>query len=528
MDWEVLKRQEEKMAVFEVQNLSIKFHDEKEPFTAVNDLSFSAEVGEIVGLVGESGSGKTMTALAAAGLILSKDVEVTGKILIDGIDILSLSEKNLAKMRGNKIGMIFQEPMTSLDPAKKIGRQVEEVLKLHTDLSGDERREKALEAIKNAGLSDFKRIYNSYPHQLSGGQRQRIMIAAALIAKPKILLADEPTTALDVTVQKQILEFLKNQCKANDITVLFISHDLSLVRSLCERMIVMQNGKAIEKGFSNNIFNNPQAEYTKELIAAVPKFEREICKKKYKDNKNVLDVSKLCAFYPKNSSKIFSKKEKAQVLYDISFNVKKGEIIGLAGESGSGKSTLARCILGLHKDKTGDVHHNTKYPQMVFQDAGSSLNPSKTIEWILEEPLKNCTKLSAKQRYDCVTEMLYLVKLPENLRERYPMQLSGGQRQRVSIAAALMLKPDFLIADEPVSALDVTVQKQILALMKEIARETGVAILLISHDLRIVYQMCDRVLIMKDGRIVEEGEPTVLYKTPKHSYTKALLESAGA
>lgn len=516
------------MAVFEVQNLSIIFHDGKEPFTAVKNLSFSAEAGEMVGLVGESGSGKTMTALAAAGLIFSKDVEVKGKILIEGIDILSLPEKELAKMRGNKMGMIFQEPMTSLDPVKKVGRQVEEVLKLHTNFSSEKRREKALEAIKSAGLSEFERIYNSYPHQLSGGQRQRVMIAAALIAKPKLLLADEPTTALDVTVQKQILEFLKNQCKSNDITVLFISHDLSLVRSLCDRMIVMQDGKAIEEGASDNIFNAPKAEYTKELIAAVPKFERELCDKKYKDNKTVLDVSNLSAFYPKNSSRIFSKKEKSQVLYDISFNVKKGEIIGLAGESGSGKSTLARCILGLHNDKTGNICHNTKHPQMVFQDAGSSLNPSKTVEWILEEPLRNCTKLNAKQRYDCVTEMLYLVKLPENLRERYPVQLSGGQRQRVSIAAALMLSPEFLIADEPVSALDVTVQKQILALMKEIARETGVAILLISHDLRVVYQMCDHVLIMKDGRIVEEGEPMSLYKNPKDPYTKLLLESAGA
>jgi len=280
------------MAVFEVQNLSIIFHDGKEPFTAVKNLSFSAEAGEIVGLVGESGSGKTMTALAAAGLIFSKDVEVKGKILIEGIDILSLPEKELSKMRGNKMGMIFQEPMTSLDPAKKVGRQVEEVLKLHTDFSSEKRREKALEAIKNAGLSDFERIYNSYPHQLSGGQRQRVMIAAALIAKPKLLLADEPTTALDVTVQKQILEFLKNKCKANDITVLFISHDLSLVRSLCDRMIVMQDGKAIEEGASDNIFNVPKADYTKELIAAVPKFEREFCDKKYKDNKQQVYLKK--------------------------------------------------------------------------------------------------------------------------------------------------------------------------------------------------------------------------------------------
>lgn len=515
------------MAIFEVKNLKVVFHDGKEPFTAVDNLSFSAEKGEIIGLVGESGSGKTMTALAAAGLISTKSAEVMGNILIDGIDVLSLSQKEMRKIRGSEIGMIFQEPMTSLDPAKTVGWQVEEVLKLHTELSKEDRRAKALKAIKEAGLTDFERIYNSYPHQLSGGQRQRVMIAAALIAKPKLLLADEPTTALDVTVQKQILELLKKQCKANGITVLFISHDLALVRSLCERMIVMKNGRAIEEGLSDNIFENPKEDYTKELIAAVPKFERVSEERKHTDNETVLKVSNLCAFYPKSSNRLFSKNEKSQALYDLSLTVKKGEIIGLAGESGSGKSTFARCILGLHDCRTGEIHHNTKYPQMVFQDAGSSLNPSKTVEWILEEPLKNCTKLNSERRRQCVTEMLYLVKLPEELRNRYPDQLSGGQRQRVSIAAALMLEPSFLIADEPVSALDVTVQKQILSLMKEIVLETEVSILLISHDLRVVYQMCDRVLIMKDGRIVEEGEPLTLYKNPKHTYTKELLESAG-
>lgn len=520
--------QEADMAVLEVRNLSVIFHDGKKTQTAVDDFSFSVEKGEMIGLVGESGSGKTMTALAAAGLILNKEAEVKGKILLSGIDILSLSEKEMRAIRGSRIGMIFQEPMTSLDPAKTVGWQVEEVLKLHTKLSKEKRREKALEAIKEAGLVDFERIYKSYPHQLSGGQRQRVMIAAALIAKPELLLADEPTTALDVTVQKQILALLKKQCKANGITVIFISHDLSLVRSLCERMIVMKDGRAVEEGLSDYIFERPKADYTKELIAAVPRFERKPFEKKYSDNGTVLKVSKLCAFYPYKNSKLFSNDKKSQALYDISFTVGKGEIIGLAGESGSGKSTLAKCILGLHNDKTGDICHSTKYPQIIFQDSGSSLNPSKTVQWILEEPLKNCTSLNAQQREACVKEMLYLVKLPEEFRKRYPHQLSGGQRQRVSIAAALMLEPKFLIADEPVSALDVTVQNQILSLLKEISYETGVSILLISHDMRVVYQMCDRVFIMKDGMIVEEGEPVSLYKNPKHSYTKMLLESAGA
>ncbi|MDD6268507.1 MAG: ABC transporter ATP-binding protein [Oscillospiraceae bacterium] len=516
------------MAVFEVKDLSIIFHDEKEPMTVVDNLSFTVNKGEIMGLVGESGSGKTMTALAAAGLLGDRKAEIKGQIIIDGKDILSVSAEEMRKIRGSQVGMIFQEPMTSLDPAKTVGWQVEEALMLHTELSKEDRRAKALKAIKEAGLTDCERIYNSYPHQLSGGQRQRVMIAAALITKPKLLLADEPTTALDVTVQKQILDLLKEQCMAHGIAVLFISHDLSLVRSMCERMIVMQNGRAIEEGTSENIFTSPKMPYTKELIEAVPKFERECDSEKSAGNETVLTISGLSAFYPQTGGKIFSRKRKVQTLFDISLDVKKGEIIGLAGESGSGKSTLARCILDLHRYKTGEIRHNTKYPQMVFQDAGSSLNPSKTVEWILEEPLKNCTSLNAERRRECVTEMLYLVKLPDELRKRRPGQLSGGQRQRVSIAAALMLKPGFLIADEPVSALDVTVQKQILSLMKEIARETGVSVLLISHDLRVVYQMCDRVLIMKNGRIVEEGNPLELYKNPKHPYTKELLDSAGA
>lgn len=518
------------MAVFEVKNLTVSFQNGNEKNTVVNDLSFSVEKGEMLGLVGESGSGKTMTALCSAGLLFSSDAEIKGQILIDGKDVLSLTPKELAKIRGREIGMIFQEPMTSLDSAKKIGWQIEETLMLHTKLSKPERRASALKAIEEAGLAETERIYDSYPHQLSGGQRQRVMIAAALIGEPKILLADEPTTALDVTVQKQILELLRRQCAAKGIAVLFISHDLSLVRSLCSKMIVMQQGRAIEKGLSEDIFRKPKMPYTKELISAVPRFERKISSNNadWTEKETVLSVKDLNAFYPKENSRLFKKSEKTKVLSDISFDVKKGEIIGLAGESGSGKSTLARCILGLHKDKTGEIIHSTKYPQMVFQDAGSSLNPSETVEWILEEPLKNCTKLSAEKRRECVSEMLYLVHLPEELRNRYPHQLSGGQRQRVSIAAALMLEPKFLIADEPVSALDVTVQKQILLLMQEIAAETGVSILLISHDMRIVYQMCDRVFIMKDGRIVESGDPEAIYKAPKHPYTKELLDSAGA
>ncbi len=515
------------MAILEIKNLTVSFPSKTGEQVVVDNISLSIDKGEMVGLVGESGSGKTMTAMAVAGLLRLRGAKVKGEITLNGRELLSLSPKEIRTVQGREIGMIFQEPMTSLDPAKTVGWQIEETLRLHTDLTKEERKARAMEAIEQAELPDPERIYSSYPHQLSGGQRQRVMIAAALISKPSLLLADEPTTALDVTVQKQILTLLQKQCKALGTAVLFISHDLSIVRSVCSRMVVMKDGRAVEEGLSESIFTSPVDDYTKELISAVPNFSRYADTKAFDKSESVLSVSELNAFYPVNRTKLFSKKTRNHVLKDISIDIRKGEIIGLCGESGCGKSTLAKCILGLHKDYTGSISHKTAHPQMVFQDAGSALNPSKTVQWLLEEPLKNCTDLTKEQRKACVTEMLYLVKLPEELRTRYPHQLSGGQRQRVSIAAALMLHPEFLIADEPVSALDVTVQKQILSLLEEIAAETGVSILFISHDLRTVYRLCHRVLIMKDGVIVENGVPRDVYSAPKSDYTRSLLESAG-
>ncbi len=515
------------MALLEVKKLTISFSSSKGIQKVVDNLSFSVEKGEIFGLVGESGSGKTMTALAVAGLLRHRNAIITGEIFIDGKDVLKLSSAELRKIQGKEIGMIFQEPMTSLNPSKTVGLQIEETLRLHTRLSKEERKARALEVIAEAELPEPEKIYSSYPHQLSGGQRQRAMIAAAITSGPKILLADEPTTALDVTVQSEILSLIERLCSSNGTAVLFISHDLSIVRMLCRRMLVMENGIAVEDGNSDDIFENPMQPYTKELIAAIPKFVSKPAKDSCIYDKVVLKVSGLDAYYTNNSGKMLRKKTKVQVLRDLSLTVHKGEIVGLCGESGCGKTTFARCILALHKEYTGSIESSTNHPQMVFQDAGSSLNPTKTVEWILEEPLKNCTVLSKEQRSKCVREMLYLVKLPEELRTRYPHQLSGGQRQRVSIASALMLQPEFLVADEPVSALDVTVQKQILDLLEEIAHETGVSILLISHDLRTVSRLCNYVLIMKNGVVVEEGKTSDVFSHPSDEYTKKLLISAG-
>ena len=516
------------MAVLEIRHLDITFWDRKQPQKIVEDLNLHMEAGDLVGLVGESGSGKTMSALAIAGLLRQKHVQIQGEILLDGCNLLTCTQQQLNRIQGSQIGMIFQEPMTSLNPARTVGWQVEEALRLHTNLNAKERRERAMEALRDVELPDAERIYHAYPHALSGGQRQRVMIAAAMICRPKLLLADEPTTALDVTVQQQMIALLRKLNETHHTAILFISHDLALVRTLCRQMVVLQNGKVVESGQAEKIFTSPQHPYTKELLDAVPRFERTVWHELKCDAPAVLQVAHVCADYPKENSSFFHKKERKEVLHDISFTVKQGEIVGLVGESGCGKSTLARTILGLHKSYTGTVTHTTKHPQMVFQDDGSALNPSKTVDWILQEPLKNHTQLSAQQRKACVCEMLALVKLEEELRMRYPQQLSGGQRQRVSIASALMLHPDFLIADEPVSALDVTVQKQILSLMKEIVRETNVSILLISHDLRVVYQLCDHVLVMKDGSIVESGTAEEIYVHPQHPYTKALLKSANA
>lgn len=515
------------MELLRVENMSIEFHDKAEPDMVVNNFNMTIDEGEMVGLVGESGSGKSQSALSIAGLIRRHDVKRSGRILFQGKDLLAISRSELRKFQGCDIGIVFQEPMTSLNPVKKIGWQVEESLRIHTDMDENSRKERAFEVLRQVGLEDTERIYNAYPHELSGGQRQRVMIAAAIITRPKLLIADEPTTALDVTVQAQIIELLREINHESKIAILFISHDLNLVRSLCHRVIVMKQGDLIEEGDSSRIFEAPTEEYTKQLIAAIPRFEKRWGEHELTNNAdNVLEVEDLSVRF-KNSAGFFGRNSKeVDILTDVSFNVKRGEILGLVGESGSGKSTLARAILGVDARYTGTIKHGSKNPQMIFQDPFGSLNPSKKIGWILEEPLKNLTKLDRSQRNHRVVEMLKKVGLDERLISHYPRELSGGQRQRVCIALALIMEPEFLIADEAVSALDVTVQAQILELLVKLQRETGVSILFISHDLRVVYQICNRVLILNKGRIVEQGKVEDIYREPKDGYTKQLLRSA--
>lgn len=505
-----------------VEDLNIEFHDHLVPETVVFDFDLDMEEGEIVGLVGESGSGKSMSALAIAGLLSRHDMKKKGTITFEGRDILNCPREELRDLQGDEICMVFQEPLTSLDPVKKIGWQLEEPLRIHTKLTPQERKERALQALKDVELEDAARVYDSYPHELSGGMRQRVMIAAATIGNPKLLIADEPTTALDVTVQGQIVELLKKINKEKKTAILFISHDLSLVSQLCERVLVMKSGYVVEAGSIKDIFENPKEEYTRHLIASIPKCEE--AEESTVSDEVIVEAKDIKVSFKKRKG---SKTTVVNVLKGVSLSVGAGEVIGLVGESGCGKSTFAKTLIGLQTPDSGSIIHKYQYPQMIFQDPYGSLNPTKTVQFILEEPLKNLTKKTSEEREQKAKEMIKLVGLSEEHLLRLPSELSGGQRQRVCIAAALMLEPRFLIADEPVSALDVTIQAEVLKLMKKLHDELGLSILFISHDLRVVHQMCDRILVMKDGTVVEEGDREAVYSNPKNEYTKTLLESAG-
>lgn len=478
--------------MLKVKNLSVMFPEG----AAVDNISFSMEKGEILAIIGESGSGKSMTSLSIAGL-LPREAAVSGEIMFEGQELLSMSAQERREIQGKDISMVFQEPMTSLNPVMKIGRQVEEVLLLHTKLNREERKQKVLESLAAAGLAEPEKLYNAYPHQLSGGMRQRVMIAMATVLQPRLMIADEPTTALDKKIQGQILALLKQINKEKQMGILFISHNLEVVRDFCDRILVMYQGKLVECGTPEEIFQNPKEEYTKKLLASIPDGVRDEVPEMV-SRKPVLEVKNLNVYYPEKH------KQKKQVIFDVSFSVYEKETVGLIGESGGGKSSLSKAILGLNTHIEGEVIHHTKHPQMVFQDPYGSLNPAKRIGWILEEPLRIQGKLDKAERKEKVLYMLERVGLEPSYAQRRPRELSGGQRQRVAIALALILESKFIIADEPVSALDVTIQAQILALLKELKEEFGLSYLFISHDMAIINEMCDRVLRLKDGKIYEE------------------------
>ena len=516
--------------LLEVNNLSIGFADRKPMQMVVNNISFHVDQGEILGIVGESGSGKSMTALSIMGLHKDSARITNGEIIIEGNNLLTMTEKKKRSYLGKEIAMVFQEPMTSLNPVQKIGEQVTEMLVIHTRLSRKEQKERTLEALLEVGLKNPEELYNKYPHELSGGMRQRVMIAMAMICKPKLLIADEPTTALDVSVQAQILDLLKKINKEYGISIILISHDLGVIRAMCERTIVMTEGKIVEQGLVEDIFQNSKHEYTKKLIDAVPSIHKNRFKKENADQSpmksksstpKLLSVDGVNIYYYQNGR--IRRGEKKQIVKQASFYINEGEVVGIVGESGSGKSTLAKAIAGLNMLYEGEISCTESRPQMVFQDPYSSLNQAKQVQWILEEPLKIKGGFSKEERKHLVKEKLIEVGLSEEVGNRYVYQLSGGQRQRVCIAVALMLQSKFIILDEAVSALDVTIQRQILNLLMELKKKHNLTYLFISHDMNVIHEICDRVIVMHDGKIVEQGNTKEVFEKPKDEYTKKLL-----
>lgn len=515
------------MHLIQVENLHISFSPENRD--VVRGISFSIEEGELFGLVGESGSGKSMTALSLLKL-LPKEANVRAdRMEFAGEPLLQKTEREWQELRGNRIAMVFQEPMTSLNPVLTIEKQVEEGLLLHEEerykKDKNSRRQRVLQVLSEANLKNPEELLSKYPHQLSGGMRQRVMIAMAMLCRPKLLIADEPTTALDAATEEAILSLLAGYRKKYGTSVLFISHDLNLVRRFCDRVAVMEHGVFVEQGETEAIFTNPQKEYTKRLLAAL---NHPIAKDTETGQEEILRLTNASLSYRERS--LFGAEKITKAVQEVSFSLYRGEILGLVGESGSGKSTIAKAVTGLLPLTEGTIWRKdgTGKPRMVFQDPYGSLNPAKKIKWILEEPLKIQGGFSKKERKRLVIEALKEVELEEVHLERYIRELSGGQRQRVAIAAALIQKPDVVILDEPVSALDVTVQQQILELLYRLKQERGMSYLFVSHDMNVIRKLCDRVMILYQGRMVEEGRTEDVFLNPKHPYTRELIEMRGA
>lgn len=504
----------------------------------VHGLNLQLEKGKTLCLVGESGSGKSLTSSAVMGLLPEQlSLSTESEIMFDGHAIHKMTEKSIRPLRGARMSMIFQEPMTSLNPVLKVGEQVAEVLEVHTKLSAKERKLKVIDLFKQVQIDQPERRYNTYPNQLSGGQRQRVMIAMALAMDIDLLIADEPTTALDVTVQGEILKLIKSLQQQRELAVLFVTHDFGVVKEIADDVAVMEKGKLVEFGQLDAILNNPQHPYTQKLIDAQPKLNP---KKAVEPQAPLLRASNLTKTFKVKKEGFFSKPETFYALNDVSLEIRQGQVVGVVGESGSGKSTLARCLMNLYALDDGEILfegqeiHNLKGDalknmrknmQMVFQDPFSSLNPRLRIGETIADGVRAHKMMPKEDIRPYVEQLLADVGLPENAYDRYPHQFSGGQRQRICIARALALKPKLIIADEATSALDVSVQKQVLELMMSLKDKYDLSYLFISHDLRVVSEISDQVIVMRHGEIVESAQTESLYTSPKEPYTKALLNA---
>ena len=536
-----------KSYLLELQNLNLIISNS----LILNNISFVLKKNEILGIVGESGSGKSITAFSILNLINSSKIKKSGKIFFENFRIDNLSTKELEKIRGKEISIVFQEPMSSLNPTMKCGKQIEEIVSKHSFLKGTKIKDRVNELLRMVQLSKEANLYNKYPFQLSGGQQQRLMIAIAIACDPKILIADEPTTSLDSVLRHEIIKLLKGIQKQTNMSIIFVSHDLSLVSEFTDKTVVLYKGEVVEFGKSSKILANPKHTYTKMLLGSrIPKNKRPYRlptienklkqfaniskterKKKHKhlyESLPILEINKLSFSYLNNS-----------ILKSISFNLYEGEILGLVGESGSGKSTISKCILGINQNYTGEILYNglnvksinnknfRRNIQLIFQDPYSSLNPKMTIGDSIMEPMIVHNISNKKNRKSKIFKLLEDVGLNKEDFDKYPNQFSGGQRQRIVIARALALKPKVIVCDESVSALDVSIQSQIINLLNNLKEKYLITFLFISHDLSVIKYMTDRLIVLNKGKIEEIDETDSIFNDPKKSYTKLLLTSSG-
>ena len=526
-------------ALLSVRDLSVMFRQDGKETLAVDHVSFEIEEGETLALVGESGSGKSVTALSILKLLsYPMASHPSGEIFFHNQDLMKLDEDGLRKVRGKDIAMIFQEPMTSLNPLHTVERQVGEVMKIHQGMSDQEARERTLELLRQVGIRDPEKRLSSFPHQLSGGQRQRVMIAMALANNPKLLIADEPTTALDVTVQAQILELLEKLKKERAMSMLFITHNLGIVRKFADRVCVMTGGKIVETGKTADIFSNPQHAYTKKLLAAEPKGNPP---KADKNAPIIMQGEKVRVWFPVKKGFFRRTVDHIKAVNDIDVTIRAGQTLGVVGESGSGKTTLGLALTrmissqGRIRFDGKDIEHFSfnemrplrRHIQIVFQDPFGSLSPRMSVGEIIAEGLLIHEKnLNYDERDQRVIEALQEVDLDPETRHRYPHEFSGGQRQRIAIARAMVLNPRFVMLDEPTSALDMSVQAQVVDLLRSLQQKHNLAYLFISHDLKVVKALANELIVMRNGEMVEHGSAEEVFSAPKTDYTKALMNAA--
>jgi peptide/nickel transport system ATP-binding protein len=549
------------MSFLKIKNLSVDYPMRKEIVYAAKGVNIEVNKGEILGLVGESGSGKSTVGNAIINLIDTPGKVSSGSVILGDLNIHEDPE-NIVKYRGKKIGLIFQDPQTSLNPILTVGEQLIETIQTHLDLTNDEAKHKSIELLKEVGIKDAEKRFYNYPHQFSGGMRQRVVISLALCCEPELLIADEPTTALDVSIQSQILDLIKKLTKERNLAVILITHDMGVIAETANRVAVMKNGDVVEIGITKEILTNPKKTYTKSLVSSVPPTNKKISRfviiekendEKNKNNLKILnrwtkkEIIKQNLVQVKNLSKSFddnffteSSKNSVMAVNDVSFNIREGESFGLVGESGSGKSTIAKMIVNLFKPSVGEIFFDNvcvtkikqnsemmkfrKQIQMIFQDPYSSLNGRLKVRDIVSEPIKLHNPLISINDLDSyVFDLLESVELTQNSADRYPHEFSGGQRQRISIARSLATQPRLLVCDEPTSALDVSIQAQILNLLKDLQEQLNLTILFISHDLPVVRQMCDRIGVLKDGKLCEVANTEDIFLKPQHDYTKKLL-----